>query len=63
VTSTTTAFGVATADGSFYKLDSNGNAKVAQEIQKDGTKVATANVQVKGSLQGDMIQVDSVLMQ
>lgn len=62
VSSATTAYGIATSDGKFYKFDSNGNSQVAQEMQKSGSKAATATASVTGTLQGDIIQVQSLQM-
>lgn len=63
VTSSTRTFGVMTADGKSYaKLDSDGNTKVRTALQAQKGRAATGAVKasVTGSIDGDMIKVDSV---
>jgi len=59
-TSSTTAFAVID-DGKIYKLDSSGNARVAEARQKGEIKAdkdGDVHIFVSGSLQGDTVQVD-----
>ncbi|GEM_PF-3427898 len=63
ISATTTSYGIVTSDGSFYKLDSNGNSQVSKELEQKTTKTGSMNATVTGSLQGDTINVQSVQIQ
>ena len=63
VTSGTRTFGLLTADGKSYaKLDGDGNTKVliALQAQKGRAATGAVNASVTGSVDGEMIKVDSV---
>lgn len=73
-TSTTTAFALRTSSGQTYQLDDAGNAKVitamkdrADRMKDEGTSTTSSNAPVhatvKGSLNNNMIKVDSVQVQ
>jgi hypothetical protein len=59
VDESTTEFGLAMAGGRFVKFDSAGNEKVEQQLGDKGTK-GSPNATVKGVLQGDVLQVESI---
>lgn len=52
-------FGIVTADKKFLKFDADGNAKIAQQL-KDSKETDHLRVNVKGSVDGDVLKVDSV---
>jgi len=54
-------FGVVTSDGKFVKFDEMGNAK-ALEALKSTTREADLMVKVKGTIEGDVISVESVMI-
>ena len=54
-----TGFGLVTSDGKFVKFDEAGNAK-AQEALKSTAKDQDLMVKVTGTLDGDIIQVESL---
>ncbi len=54
-----TGFGIVTADGKYVKFDEMGNAK-AQEALKATAKESELTVKVTGTLDGDMIKVESL---
>lgn len=56
-TAATKDFAVQTADGKVYKLDKAGNSKAAAAMKNDPTKT---DVMVSGSLNGQMLKVDSI---
>jgi len=56
-TASTRVFAIQTADGKVYRLDSEGNSKAEAAIKKDPTKT---DVTVSGSMQGQMVKVDSI---
>lgn len=66
VTSTTTDFSLVTSDGRLYRIDQAGDAKVASEMKtnkkwsKDISQNKHITASVKGVLQGDTLQVESV---
>ncbi len=55
-------FGVVTADGKFIKFDESGNAKTLAAL-KTTSKEKDLKVKVNGSLDGEMIRVQSVELQ
>jgi hypothetical protein len=59
-TATTTSFGIETADGRFYQLDSSGNGKAAAAIKAD---VSKDSVTVMGTIEGKMLKVESLIVQ
>lgn len=52
-------FGLVTADGKFIKFDEEGNAK-ALEALKASSKDADLKATVKGTMDGDIIRVESI---
>ena len=52
-------FGVVTADGKYIKFDEAGNAK-AHEALKATAKESELTIKVTGTLDGEMIQVESL---
>jgi hypothetical protein len=56
-TQSTRVFAVQTADGKVYRLDNSGNAKAAEAVKNDPSKT---NVTVSGSLDGQMVKVESI---
>lgn len=56
-TSQTKSFAVQTADGKVIKLDSDGNKKAEEALKSDPTKT---DVTVSGSMNGQMLKVDSI---
>jgi hypothetical protein len=52
-------FGLVTADGKFIKFDEEGNAK-ALEALKGTSKDADLKATVKGTMDGDVIKVESI---
>ena len=56
----TKVFGIQTPDGKVYRLDSAGNAKAADAVKSDPTKTT---VKVSGSMDGQMVKVDSIDLQ
>jgi hypothetical protein len=59
-TATTTSFGIETADGKFYQLDSSGNGKAAAAIKAD---VSKNDVTVMGTMEGKTLKVESLVVQ
>ena len=62
-TASTTGFAVQVGKNKVYKLDSAGNAKVAEALQAGSIKAdndGDVHVSVSGSMQGDTVKVDSV---
>ena len=57
VTSSTKVFAIQTPDGQIYRLDAAGNAKAAAAVKTDPSKT---NVTVSGSLDGQMLKVQSI---
>jgi hypothetical protein len=58
-TSSTKVFAIQTPDGKTYRLDNAGNAKAAEVVKKaDPSK--GSDVTVSGSLDGQMVKVDSI---
>ncbi len=55
-------YGILTADGSFLKFDSAGNAKAAELLQSTG-KADHLRVKVSGERQGDQLAVQSLSLQ
>jgi hypothetical protein len=56
-TTSTKSFAVQTPDGKIYKLDSAGNAKAVEIIKNNPSK---NDVTVTGSMNGQMLKVDSL---
>ncbi len=56
-----TGYGIVTADGKYVKFDETGNAK-ATEALKATAKEHDLKVKVTGTLEGDVIQVESVVI-
>ena len=51
------------ANGKFYKLDSSGNAKIAADLKSGAIKAdkdGDVHASVTGSLNGDIVNVDTV---
>lgn len=63
VSGTTTAFGLSTSDGKYYKFDEAGNTQAGKEMQKAGTKSGDVTASVSGTLDGDTIKVQSIQIQ
>jgi hypothetical protein len=59
-TATTSSFGIETADGKFYQLDSSGNGKAAAAIKADASK---DSVTVMGTIEGKTLKVESLVVQ
>jgi hypothetical protein len=59
-TTSTKVFAIQTADGKVFRLDDAGNAKAAAALKNDPTKTS---VTVSGSLDGQMVKVESVNLQ
>lgn len=57
VSASTKVFAIQTADGQIYRLDSAGNAKAAAALKADASKT---EVTVSGSLNGQMVKVESI---
>lgn len=66
ITSSTTDFALVTSDGRFLQLNDEGDAKVASEMKTNNkwNKAINSNkritASVRGSLEGDTLQVESV---
>jgi hypothetical protein len=62
VTSSTRTFSLMTADGKSAKLDSDGNTKVrtALRAQKGSAAIGAVKASITGSIDREMIKVDSV---
>jgi hypothetical protein len=66
VTSASNQFALVTSDGHFYKFNSEGDSKVASELKTNSkwNKAMTGNkkimASVRGTLEGDTLQVESV---
>lgn len=58
-TKKTTSFGVVKFDGTWFKLDSNGNAKAAQLLMSAG-KQRSFHVDVAGDMNKNVVQVSSI---
>jgi hypothetical protein len=63
VSGTTTAFGLATSDGKYFKFDDAGNSQAGKELQKAGAKTGDVTASVSGTLEGDTIKVQSIQIQ
>ncbi len=63
VSGATTAFGLATSDGKYYKFDEGGNGLAGKEMQKAGAKTGDVMASVSGTLDGDTIKVQSIQIQ
>jgi hypothetical protein len=59
-TPSTKVFAIQTADGKVFRLDNAGNTKAAAALKQDPTKTG---VTVSGSLDGQMVKVDSIDLQ
>jgi hypothetical protein len=53
----TTAFAVRTSAGKLYRLDGAGNARVASALKNDPGRT---NITVSGTIEGDIITVESI---
>jgi hypothetical protein len=60
VTPSTKVFAIQTLDGKVYRLDNAGNAKAAAAVKTDPTKTS---VTISGSMDGQMVKVDSINVQ
>lgn len=58
-TSATKVFAIQTADGKIFRLDSAGNTKAA-EVVKNSDPTKTSTVTISGSLDGQMVKVESI---
>ncbi len=56
-TPSTKVFAIQTPDGKVYRLDNSGNMKAAEKIKSDPTKT---DATVNGSLEGQMVKVESI---
>jgi len=56
-TASTKVFAIQTADGKVFRLDNAGNMKAAAALKNDPSKTS---VTVSGSLDGQMVKVDSI---
>ena len=54
-------YGLVTSDGQFYKFDESGNAKAVSAL-KQTTKDKDLKATVSGTMDGDVIKVDSIKM-
>lgn len=55
-------FGLVTSDGRFYKFDESGNAKAVSVLKKT-SKDKDLRATVTGTMDGDVIKVDSIQME
>jgi hypothetical protein len=55
-------FGLVTSDGHFYKFDESGNSKAVAAL-KETSKDKDLRATVTGSMDGNMIKVDSIHLQ
>lgn len=55
-------FGLVTSDGQFYKFDETGNAKALAALKKT-SKDKDLRATVTGTMDGDVIKVDSIQME
>jgi hypothetical protein len=71
-TSSTTHFGVAMKTGKVYRLNDDGNAKASQALKSRTDRMADpsapqlsrdVNARVTGTLEGDIIKVESIEVQ
>jgi hypothetical protein len=56
-------FGVVLADGKFLKFDESGNAMALKRLKAPGAKDKDLKAKVTGSLDGEVIKVDSFDLQ
>lgn len=56
-------FGVVLADGKFLKFDETGNAMALKRLRAPGAKEKDLKAKVTGSLDGDVIKVESFELQ
>lgn len=59
-TSSTKVFAIQTPDGKIYRLDSSGNSKAVEQVKSNPGKT---DVTVSGSLNGQMVKVESIQLQ
>lgn len=55
-------FGLVTSDGQFYKFDESGNSKAVAALKKT-SKDKDLKAKVTGTMDGDVIKVDSIEME
>jgi hypothetical protein len=55
----TTSFAIQTSDGKVYKLDASGNAKASTAL-KGNPDNKTPTATVSGSMEGEIVKVDSI---
>lgn len=55
-------YGIVTSDGQFYKFDESGNAKALAALKKT-SKDKDLKAKVTGSMDGNVIKVDSIQME
>ena len=55
-------YGLVTSDGQFYKFDESGNAKAVAALKKSA-KDKDFRATVNGTMDGDVIKVDSIQME
>lgn len=55
-------FGLVTSDGQFYKFDESGNSKAVAALKKT-SKDKDLKAKVTGTMDGDVIKVDSIQME
>ena len=54
-------YGIVTSDGRFYKLDETGNTKALAALKKS-TKEKDLRATITGTMDGDVIKVDSLAL-
>src|SRR5262249_27539940 len=60
ITDATKSFGLQTADGKYYALDSGSNAKVQAALQTARKKTGAIKASVSGSMEGDTLKAEKV---
>ena len=55
-------YGLVTSDGQFYKFDESGNAKALAALKKT-SKDKDLRATITGTMDGDVIKVDSIQME
>jgi len=55
-------YGLVTSDGTFYKFDESGNAKALAALKKT-SKDKDLRATITGTMDGDVIKVDSIQME
>jgi hypothetical protein len=56
----TKAFGLIASDGKYYRFDNGGNSKAAAAVRQASEKSGALNASVAGTLNGEVLKVDSI---